>query len=217
MDDGVPHRYRRTRRRVSLAGVALVARSVVLAVVALTASACSTPPIRESVVPTGATLTATVHGKPIAITAVSDDMRRYAWNGRDALIRLDHRGYRFYGRIGLFSASAGLPGRSPIDQAVLDEAQLHFQNRAAMIKFIRRPRFLPYDFVWNRTGLLVAYGEIPARGQLSVSVYQACLRGKRPSGLPGGSDEAVRLSDAHGRPVTPLPCTNPGPTNNDTP
>lgn len=193
--------------------VALVARSVAFAVIGLAAAACSTPPIRESVLPTGTTLTATVHGKQIAVTAVSDDTRRYGWNGRDAVIRLDHRGVRFYGRIGLFSSRAGLPGRNTIDTAVLDEAQLHFQDEAAMNEYVRRPRFSPYDFVWNRTGLLVSFGEIPARHQLSVSVYQVCLRGKPPKHLAGASDEAVRLRDAQGRPASTLPCTNPGPTN----
>lgn len=49
--------------------------------------------------------------------------------------------------------------------------------------------------VYTSTGLLVAFDKSPAREQINVDVIQVLVNGRRPKGLTGAQDNAIRVKN----------------------
>ncbi len=172
-------------------------------------------PYTETVIPIGATVSATNSNGTILITATSPAFRRYRWRGRDVTYGLAPRSERWYGSLGIYSANAYLFGRWWSERGVFEEAQMHFPDDKSARRWLAEqpPRWVS----WTRSGLFVYYGEVAARDQLNADVLQICIHGRKPTHLDRANDRNITITGRDGRPVPTLPCRNPGRVNNDGP
>lgn len=174
-------------------------------------------PYTELVMPIGTTVTAVNPNGKIVITAKSKEFRRYRWRDRDATYGLSPRPRRWYGSLGSYAASATLIGLGWVEDANLEEMQMHFPDERAAVDWLTASQGPPRRVVWNSSGLAVGYGEVAERNQLDVDVIQICIRGRKPLHLKGSDDRNVTITGPDGRSTTTLPCVNPGPVDNTGP
>jgi hypothetical protein len=141
----------------------------------------------ELVMPVGTTVSAVNPNGKILIMATSIEFRRYRWRDRDATRGLSPRPSRRYGMLGIYTASATLSGPGRLEDASLEESQMHFPDERTAVDFLRASQGPPRRFVWSRSGLAVGYGEVAERNQLDVAVRQICIRGRKPARLSGAA------------------------------
>jgi hypothetical protein len=123
---------------------------------------------------------------------------------------------RWYGSLGIYAASATLVGLGWLEDANIEEAQIHFSDEAAALLWLTEGKGPPRRVVWNSSGLAVGYGEVSERNQLDVDVFQICIRGRKPTHLSGAAG-GVSIAGSDGRLTHTFPCTNPGPVDNTGP
>jgi hypothetical protein len=172
-------------------------------------------PYTEMVIPIGATISAINPYGNVLITATSTTLRRYRWRDWDVAVGLVARLRRWYGSLGLYRASNKLFDWSKSGN--LEEAQMHFPDERAAIRWLTAGQGTPPEVVWNDTGLAVDLGDVVSNNELDVDVFQVCIRGQKPKHLGGAIDGKVSITGEDGRPVSTLRCTNPGPVTNDVP
>lgn len=147
-------------------------------------------------------LTATTASGTVTVTTGKGLERTYGWNGCSFLSPVWARGSRWYGSLGVHGGSPGtgflgslLPGLvtcKGLDRTVVEEAQLHFTDRAHAERWVARYS-KSFDTVWSNDGLVVQWIVSPERRQLSVDVWQLCIAGRKPESLSGAQDEAIQV------------------------
>ena len=171
-------------------------------------------PYTEMVMPIGSTVRATNANGAISIFAKSTEYRIYRWNGREATVGLIPRGpNRWYGSLGIFALDADRSGPGWSERIQPEEYQIHFDALSAAQQWLDMKHGPPMRSVWNSSGLDVGYSEWD--GQMHIEVAQVCIRGKKPMHLRGADDSHVTIVGKDGRPISTLPCRNPGKVDND--
>ena len=169
-------------------------------------------PYTEMVIPIGDTVSAINPNGKIVVTAKSTTFRRYRWDDGDATSGLNPRPRRWYGSLGIYKVRNMFFGQS----ANFEEAQIHFPDERSALRWLTAGQDPPLNVVWNKSGLMVGFDHTPAFNQIDVDVMQVCIRGRKPNHLSGAVD-GVTITGPDGRPVSTLPCANPGPVYNDGP
>lgn len=171
-------------------------------------------PYTELVMPIGSTVKAANANGTISIFAKSTEYRIYRWNGRETTIGMTPRGpNRWYGSLGIYALDADRSGPGWSERIQPEEYQLHFDDLAAALRWLDGDHSPPMSSVWNDSGLRVGYSEFD--GQMHIRVAQVCIRGKKPTHLRGAENRHVTIVDKAGRPISTLPCRNPGKVDND--
>jgi len=171
-------------------------------------------PYTELVMPIGSTVRATNENGTISIFAKSTEYRVYRWNGREATVGMTPRGpNRWYGSLGIYGLDADRSGPGWSERIQPEEYQLHFDDLAAALRWLDGDHSPPMWSVWNDSGLRVGYSEWD--GQMHIRVAQVCIRGKKPVHLRGAENRHVTIVGKDGRPISTLPCRNPGKVDND--
>ncbi len=149
------------------------------------------PPGCEVVMSPGMRITAATPVGTIAITAVDELTRSYAWDGATRAVEMTPRATRWYGSLGIFNAGAGEHWRDNhgITRGVTEEAQQHFKTVEEAMSWIKKQDSMP--FVYRNDGLMVGWDKVLKRKQLNVEVYQILIGGRKPKGLPGSHDDKI--------------------------
>jgi hypothetical protein len=119
------------------------------------------------------------------IVYVSDFIRRYEIDGVSYNVKLIQRDRESLHRNGIYN-----PGESwgPISMKnaprfVLDESILRFSTIEDAVKFFKLGH-REFKWVFNKSGLALAYMETPGRHQINISLFKCYLNGKPMSTLP---------------------------------
>lgn len=131
--------------------------------------------------------------------------RTYTWaDGQcQRFVELWPRTERWYGSLGLYYPGPGDHWKNckGITRGVLEEGQMHFDSREKALAWIQertaecRPSAeWTCETLFSNDGLFVSMNMIPSRRQLSVSVFQLDIQGKKPEALPGSSQGLSILS-----------------------
>ena len=184
-------------------------RSIVIALFLISTPACgqmsgSPEGVSQSpelVLARGARLQAHTSSGSITVIAGDGLERRYEWDGCGLNANMVARTKRWLGSLGIYDAAGAfiysLPsGCHGISRTVVQEGQIHFAEEGAANAWISKYKQDFTSVVWTSDGLLVAWATRPQRYQLSVDVYQICIRGRRPVHLAGAVDDAVQISES---------------------
>jgi hypothetical protein len=136
-------------------------------------------------------ITATTSVGTIAITAVDELTRSYAWEGATRAVEMSPRTERWYGSLGLFNPGPGDHWREHrgISRCVTQEGQQHFKTAEEALEWIKKRAWWP--FVYRDDGLMVGWNKNLPRRQLGVEVWQIIVDGKKPKALPGSQNDKI--------------------------
>lgn len=158
-------------------------------------------------------LTATTEAGTIGVVSGQRFDRTYEWNDCALKSAMGERGYRWYGKKGIYDAAASLGlfdwivACKGISRTVVEEAQLHFSSSKGAERWIATRRKLQgYQTVWSNDGLFVQWSVSPGRNQIGVDVYQICVAGKRPLQLAESQDDAINVTSLSGSGTTRYEC-----------
>jgi hypothetical protein len=148
----------------------------------------------EVVIVSGATIKATTKNGTISISAHDGYSRAYTWDEQTRNVTLWPRKIRWHGKYGLYFPGPGehWKNNNGITRGVLEEAAVWFSNEEDAVKWINE-FFSKEHSVYNDEGLFVSWGKNVARKQINVDVFQIMINGKKPSKLPGSSNENISL------------------------
>ena len=130
----------------------------------------------------------------VTIMASAGARRTYS-NGtwRRALV-LTERSSRWNGSFGLYDPGAG---SSMYGRLLAEEGRIYCQSVSEAMRWLKvgSEQMIPR---YTNTGLVFGYSRVePKHGgepTRSIAVWQLYIKGRRPSGLPGADDMAVRVS-----------------------
>lgn len=149
------------------------------------------PPGTEIAMPDGMILEATTSVGKMRIEAGPQSKRSYTWEGATRSVIMGARRERWYGSKGL-----GYPGpgnhwveHNGIARGVLEEGQQHFKSVKEAMDWLGKRKYMP--FVYNNKGLVVGWNKVLERQQLGVEVWQIMINGKKPTALPGSTDDKI--------------------------
>lgn len=168
--------------------------------VAAAAGACSRgpqPPVYANVLWPGQEIEARNALGGVRVSYVSPTRRKYEWKGHSRVIDETVRPEPFGGELGVYDP-AGAWFFDPRKRFVVRESIMDFADLASLHAFIYQSSRTE-DWVYTPDGLMVGLGETPSRNQVSVSVHQLLVEGRRPRDLCGARPEQVRLRGAGGR------------------
>lgn len=151
-------------------------------------------PAIESVMPPGMRITATTASGTIEIRALDQLSRTYTWEGATRGVELWPRQQRWYGSLGLYYPGPGdhWAEHNGITRGVLEEGQQHFKSLAEARQWLAANLYFPA--VYRDDGLVVSWGKVLQRRQLTVSVWQIYIAGRKPAGLPGSHNNAIKVT-----------------------
>jgi len=148
----------------------------------------------ELVMPPGCIIEAVNKQGKMRIEAVGKYTRKYKWKGRSKKFRLWPREKRWNGSKGAYR-----PSGDRDMHAVLEEGQQHFSSQEEVYPWLIWQRYNGRrDVKYTSDGLVVVWQEqrhpVAANySALSVDVWQIYVDGKKPSGLRGASDGAIKV------------------------
>jgi hypothetical protein len=157
------------------------------------------PPPREVVLRPGESVTASNGSGAFKITYVSPFRRRFEFDGHRETVKLRVRPERFAGKLGLYDPADAWVFAPPAFRLLLEEAERHFDSYEALYRALRSE--VSMNWVYTHDGLVTGYHKLSAPGHFDVywiSLFQFYVAGKKPAGLIGADDSAVRLE--HGVP-----------------
>ncbi len=153
------------------------------------------PARNEVVMKPESAITAKTSVGTMVITAGKGLKRSYTWDGATRSVGMLPRNERWYGSLGLYYPGPGdhWEEHKGITRGVLSEGQMHFKTEAEAVAWLRTLTFEPH--VWRNDGLVVGWGKTMLRRQLSVSIWQIYIGGKKPITLPDSQDEAIIVKE----------------------
>jgi len=153
----------------------------------------------ELVLATQTRLLATTAIGTVSVVAGDALERSVDWQGCTLRAHPSARSSRWFGSLGLYDPAPGgaLSFMAPracegISRPVVEEAQLHLPDVAAAEEWLKRYS-QSRSTVWTHDGLVLQWTRDPSRAQLSVDLWQICIRGRYPSQLAGAADDAIKL------------------------
>jgi hypothetical protein len=133
---------------------------------------------------------ATTDNGRIRISYVAPTKRRYEWDGNTRVVKMIPRQVPFQRKLGLYNPSDSWM-RNPLEvRLVVEESILNFENEGEMYAFLRQSSNY-MKWVYTADGLVVGFGETPARNQVNIDLWQLLLRGKRPEALRGAKSDRI--------------------------
>ena len=154
------------------------------------------PEVNEVVMLPDSTLKAQTITGHITIKAGKGLKRSYSWDGVTKSLLMDPRTKRWYGNFGIHYPGSGyhwFPGHKGISRAVAEEGQQHFNNEKDALEWINKQKgWCPT--VYRDDGLVVCYGHVLQRKQMNIEVTQIYINGKKPTKLPGSSNDSINTS-----------------------
>jgi uncharacterized protein (TIGR03067 family) len=152
------------------------------------------PARNEIVMSSGMKITAKTPVGTISITAGKGLRRSYTWEGATRSVTMEPREQRWYGSLGIAYPGLGCHWKphNGIARAVTEEGQQHFKTEAEALEWLRKQKkWLP--LVYRNDGLVVGWTKYLPRKQLNVDVWQIYIAGKKPTKLPGGQDDKIKV------------------------
>lgn len=142
----------------------------------------------------GDSITAVTRSGTITIRADDSLKRTYSWEGASRSARLWPRKARWYGGLGAYYPGPGSHWASVngVTRGVLEEGQMHFATLYEALKWLNMPWHKTAGAVYNDSGLFVLFLKSPGREQISVDVFQVYIGGRKPNGIPGSQNGAIR-------------------------
>lgn len=128
----------------------------------------------------------------IVIEAIDKVTRRYSWGSHSKTFELSPRPMRWMGSKGAYR-----PTGDRDTHVSLEEGQQHFYSEPEAYAWLA---WLDQRMRWTYSsdGLVVGWYETkappPQRNALIAEVWQFYIRGKKPEGLKGSSDERIRIT-----------------------
>ncbi len=163
---------------------------------------CAAGPEPELVLQEGARLTAKTSSGNVSIVAGRGFDRKYEWDGCSLSANMGARKSRWFGSMGIYDPAGSFgrlgSGCNGISRTVVQERQIHFEDRSAAEEWMARYRKTA-PTVWSDDGLLVQWDLVPGREQINVDLWQICIAGRRPSELSGATNQALELAPISGR------------------
>jgi len=144
----------------------------------------------ECVLPAGASIRATTARGVIEVRAGHGFERHLTWNGATRSAILQPRRERWYGSLGLYFPGTGdhWVEHDGIVRGTLEEARIHLARMEDVEAWMREHGS---SWVVRNDGLFVRFDRNAVRRQLAVEVWQIYVDGKKPTKIPGASDEAI--------------------------
>jgi hypothetical protein len=151
------------------------------------------PPVRGEVLGPDQRVEAVNKNGKVTISYVTAATRKYEWDGKGKVVKMIPRDEPFQGKLGLYQPSESW-GLNPFEvRIVAEEAVIDFKNEDEMYAFLRQSDSY-LDWVYTTDGLVVGFGKAPSRKQINIDLYQLLVRGKKPIGLKGARQNAIRLN-----------------------
>jgi len=155
-------------------------------------------PYTEAVLNPGMRLTARTPNGTLTILAGRGTRRTYRGEGWEKSILLVARTSRWYGSLGLYDPAESY---SPYGRLLVEEGRQHFSTEPEAEGWLRgRSREAGVGkerLIFTRDGLVLRYSMRPVPGSgvptAQVVLWQIYVGGRRPHGLPGVDDEAIRI------------------------
>ena len=116
--------------------------------------------------------------------------RTYVWDGQEKTIKLQKRREIWNGLTGIYD-----PASAWIDTSVrivAQEGQLHVESVDEALEWMRLGAGV--GWVYTDEGLLVGFLKTPQRNQINVDVVQVYVQGKKPTTMPGATNEAIKVA-----------------------
>jgi hypothetical protein len=187
----------RRRRWLSIVLMGLVAFWVGSAFAAQL-SAFQLYPYTEVVLNPGMRLIARTPNGTLTILAGRGTRRTYRGDGWEKSLFLVARTSRWYGSLGLYDPAESY---SPYGRLLVEEGRQHFSTESAAEGWLRaRSREAGVGkerLIFTNDGLVLRYSMSPVPGSgvstAQVDLWQIYVGGRRPHGLPGADDEALRI------------------------
>ena len=149
-------------------------------------------PTKSTVLTPDQSVEATNKNGKVKISYVSNIKRKYEWDGRSRIVKMILREESFQGRSGLYEPADSW-GLNPFEiRLVVEESTIDFENEGQIYAFLRQSSNY-MDWVYTGDGLVVGFGRTPERKQINIDLWQILLHGKKPSGLKGAKQNAIRL------------------------
>lgn len=149
-------------------------------------------PVKSTVLSPSQSVEATNKNGKVKISYVSSIKRKYEWDGRSRVVKMILREESFQGRSGLYDPADSW-GLNPFEiRLVVEESTVDFDNEDQIYAFLRQSSNY-MDWVYTSDGLVVGFARTPARKQINIDLWQILLRGKKPNGLKGAKQNAIRL------------------------
>jgi hypothetical protein len=146
---------------------------------------------REVVLQPGMTVMAENKNGIVKISYVSVLKRKFTWNGKSQVVRMIPRSERWQGMLGLYNP-ASTWFMSCRKRLVVQEAQLLFNTQEEIKAFLKEGSSY-MDWVYTRDGLVVGFGETPARNQVNIDLWQIYLTDRKPNDLSGARPDNIRI------------------------
>jgi hypothetical protein len=149
------------------------------------------PAKNEVAMSPGSKITATTLQGKITITAGKGLKRSYTWDGATRSVEMEPRGNRWYGSLGIYFPGPGnhWENNNGITRGVVQEGQQHFKTIEEATKWINDQQWP--SLVYRNDGLAVGWRKHLPRQQLNVDVWQIYIDGKKPTTMPGASDDRI--------------------------
>lgn len=177
--------------------------SSVCAALMITCSASSaTASVLELVLKPGSRLSVSTLVGPVGVVAGTGVSRTYEWNGCSLKSNMAPRGSRWMGALGIYDPSPSLLPTMPwnkckgLTRTVVDESQIHFADVAGAEQWLKR--YCTHggsNGVWSNDGLVACITTTPSREQFSMSLWQICVNGNRPTILQGAKDPVFNVTN----------------------
>jgi hypothetical protein len=186
-----------TRRWLSVVLMGLLVLWVGSSLVAQV-SAHQLHPYTEAVLDPGMKLTAKTPNGALTILAGRGTRRTYRGDGWEKSLLLVARKSRWYGSLGLYDPAESY---SPYGRLLVEEGRQHFSTEAEAAGWLRgrsRETDVGKDkLLFTNDGLVLRYSLRPVPGTgvptAQVDLWQIYVGGRRPHGLLGADDKAIRI------------------------
>ena len=128
----------------------------------------------------------------IRISYVSPTKRRYEWDDQQRTLRLKVRLEPFDGKLGIYDPADGWGLFGNKTRLIVQEAVRKFDNEEQIkAALVEGGDFM--DWVYTNDGMVVGFGRMPTRRQISVDLWQFLVQGKKPSGIIGAKPDRIVL------------------------
>lgn len=152
-------------------------------------------PETETVMVPGMTISVTDkygHGT-LQIKAPEDMVREFSWNGATWKVQMAARTKWWYGEHGIYNPDEDVNESHGVSRLLAGEGQYHFSSMDEALKWLQGS-YRQKVSVWRNDGLVAAFYVTPSRKQFNVELWQIYIDGKKPTSLPGATDDAIRVT-----------------------
>jgi hypothetical protein len=149
----------------------------------------------EVVLGKGDTLVAQTQFGQVSVVAGEENRRIYKLEECVWPVTLMPRPKRWLGSLGIVKPGKSFPQKCRgVSYLVVEEGQQHFDSLEEAVGWLQDPAGLSWTI--RNDGLMLGVAVNPQREQLNVTLWQILIRGGKPNGLPGSSDDSIRIVKA---------------------